>query len=273
MSAVKTAAKTFVIGDIHGRRAQLGALVKRLPRDPAADTLVLLGDYIDRGEDAPGVVEAVLALQAETGAGRVVALRGNHEQMLLDFVDQGDELWLHHAVGSEHTFAQYAGHEMGLMLLDDYDAVRREVAAAVPATHFEFFRGLPLYYEDDYAIYVHAGLEGGGGKHPRDTDARRLLWGRDDDFFRFYYGKPCVFGHTPTPFLPLFGRLGRHGIYIAHSAIGIDTGYVFSSPLTCLSLPDFTLYQAFADGRIATHRITKFIPEPLRAFRKEPATR
>ncbi|MCA1850780.1 MAG: hypothetical protein LC672_06965, partial [Acidobacteria bacterium] len=58
------------------------------------------------------------------------------------------------------------------------------------------------------------------------------------------------------------------GIYISHSVIGIDTGYNHHSPLTCLSLPDFTLYQSFADGEIETHQITNFIPEELRAMKK-----
>ena len=93
--------------------------------------------------------------------------------------------------------------------------------------------------------------------------------GVDVDVFHFKgAGKPCVFGHTPTAFLPILGRLGRHGIYISHSAIGIDTGYNYHSPLSCLSLPDFTLYQSFADGEIETHHITTFIPEELQAMRK-----
>ena len=49
--------KTFVVGDIHGRCAQLLNLLDMLPRDPETDTLVFLGDLIDRGADAPGCVE------------------------------------------------------------------------------------------------------------------------------------------------------------------------------------------------------------------------
>jgi hypothetical protein len=67
--------------------------------------------------------------------------------------------------------------------------------------------------------------------------------------------------------------LGRHGIYVFHSSIGIDTGYNLHSPLTCLSLPDFTLYQTFADGHTATHRITSFIPETLKAMQRGAAGR
>jgi hypothetical protein len=84
-----------------------------------------------------------------------------------------------------------------------------------------------------------------------------------------YKGKPCLFGHTPTTFLPLRGRVGRHGIYIFHSAIGIDTGYNHNSPLSCLQLPDFILYQAYANAHTTTHHITAFIPEELRAMKNQ----
>ncbi len=148
----------------------------------------------------------------------------------------------------------------------DSDELRSQITELVPVEHVDFFRGLPLYHEDEHALYVHAGLD--GGKHPRDTEPHYLLWSRNADFFRNYKGKLCVFGHTPTPLLPLRGRVGRHGIYISHSAIGLDTGYMHGSPLSCLQLPDFTLYQAFADGHTAIHHITAFIPKPLRAIQK-----
>jgi len=151
----------------------------------------------------------------------------------------------------------------------DFDAARALMVEKIPTAQIEFFRQLPLYHEDDFALYVHAGLE--NGKHPRDSSPHALLWTRDMDFYKSYHGKPCVFGHTPTQFLPLRGRLGRHGIYVFHSAIGIDTGYNLQSPLSCLSLPDFALYQAFADGRTSTHHITTLIPESLKKMQRTAA--
>lgn len=257
--------KTFVIGDVHGRRAQLHILLDMLPREAERDTLVFLGDLIDRGVDAPGVVSDVLEMQRENPE-RVVCLRGNHEQMLLDCIDEGAAIWFSPATGGERSFEQYTGQALRLLTEEDFEEARREIADSVPAEHLEFFRRMPFFYEDDYAIYVHAGLD--HGKHPRETSEHFLLWARDKDFYTNYTGKPCVFGHTPTPFLPLRGRLGRHGIYIFHSAIGIDTGYNQNSPLSCLELPGFNLYQSYADGRTATHHITTLIPELLRAMRK-----
>ena len=257
--------KTFVVGDVHGRCAQLQNLLDMLPRDEAVDKLVFLGDLIDRGPDAPGCVDLAMKLQ-RANPERVVCLRGNHEQMLLDFIDGSANLWITPVTGGERTYEQYVGKGLTISKEKDLDDARRAVEQSVPAEHLEFFNNLKLYYEDDFAIYVHAGLE--RDKHPEDTSAQSLLWMRDLDFYKNYRGKPCIFGHTPTPLLPLRGRLGRHGIYISHSAIGIDTGYNTVSPLSCLSLPDFALYQTYADGREEVHHITSFIPETLRAMQQ-----
>jgi serine/threonine protein phosphatase 1 len=258
--------KTFVIGDVHGRCAQLLNLLDMLPRDENVDTLVFLGDLVDRGADAPGCVDHVVKMQ-RANPERVISLRGNHEQMLMDFVEGWNNIWLTPVTGGERTFEQYTGKPVSVESEKDLEEMRLAFETAVPAEHLYFFQQTPFYHEDEYAIYVHAGLD--DGKHPSESSKQSLLWMRDMDFYKNYHGKPCVFGHTPTPLLPLRGRLGRHGIYISHSAIGLDTGYSFASPLSCLSLPDFNLYQTFADGREETHAITSFIPETLRAMQKK----
>ena len=244
-------------------------LLDLLPRDESADKLVFLGDLIDRGPDVPGCVEHVLGLVSENPE-RVICLRGNHEQMLLDFLDEVNTTWMETVTGGDRTFEQYAETPLRLRTEADFHTARDVIARKIPLNQIEFFRSLPLYHEDDYALYVHAGLE--HGKHPSESSPHALLWTRDMDFYKSYRGKPCVFGHTPTPFLPWRGRLGRHGIYLFNSAIGIDTGYNLHSPLSCLSLPDFTLYQTFADGRTSTHHITSFIPETLKEMQRKAAS-
>jgi serine/threonine protein phosphatase 1 len=258
--------KTFVVGDVHGRCAQLQNLLEMLPRDESVDMLVFLGDLIDRGPDAPGCVTFVLGL-TQNNPEHVVCLRGNHEQMLLDFIEGRSTIWITPVTGGERTFEQYTGQPLIANSEQQIDGLRSMIAEKIPAQHLEFMGQTPFFYEDDYAIYVHAGLE--KGKHPRDASPQSLLWMRDMEFYKNYTGKPCLFGHTPTPFLPLRGRLGRHGIYISKSAIGLDTGYNHISPLSCLSLPDFTLFQAFADGRKETHQITSFMPAGIKAMQKK----
>jgi serine/threonine protein phosphatase 1 len=260
--------KTFVVGDVHGRCAQLKNLLDMLPRDESVDMLVFLGDLIDRGPDAPGCVSFVLELRGRK-PDRVMCLRGNHEQMLLDFIAGENSIWISPVTGGERTFEQYTGEPLLAATEAEIDKLRQVIESKIPSEHLEFMRQTPFFYEDDYAIYVHAGLE--KGKHPRDASPQSLLWMRDMEFYKNYSGKPCLFGHTPTPFLPLRGRLGRHGIYISKSAIGLDTGYSHVSPLSCLSLPDFTLYQSFADGREETHQITSFMPAEIKAMQKKAA--
>jgi len=257
--------RTFVVGDIHGRCAQLLNLLDMLPRDPQTDTLVFLGDLIDRGADAPGCVDHILKLTRENPE-RVICLRGNHEQMLMDFLDGHTSIWLTPVTGGERTFEQYTGYPARVQTESDFEEMRHLLEEKLPPEHLQFMQSLPFYYEDEHAIYVHAGLD--EGKHPSESSPMSLLWMRDMDFYKNYRGKPCVFGHTPTPLLPLRGRLGRHGIYISHSAVGLDTGYNHQSPLSCISLPDFNLYQTFADGREETHQITSFIPEQLREMQR-----
>ena len=258
--------KTFVVGDIHGRCAQLLNLLEMLPRDESSDTLVFIGDLIDRGSDVPGCVEHVVKACRENPE-RVVCLRGNHEQMLLDFIDGVSNVWVMPATGGDSTFEQYTGEPLRIEKESDISRTRDLIAQSVPADQIEFFRNLPFYHEDDHALYVHAGLD--HGKHPRESSSHALMWTRDMEFYKNYRGKPCVFGHTPTPLLPWRGRWGRHGIYLFNSAIGIDTGYSLQSPLSCLSLPDFMLYQTFADGNSATHHITSFIPETLKEMQRK----
>jgi len=258
--------KTYIVGDIHGRCAQLLNLLDMLPRDPESDKLVFLGDLIDRGADAPGCVDHIMKMQRENPE-RVICLRGNHEQMLMDFLDGTSNIWLTPATGGERTIEQYTGRPVTVDSERDLEDLRHALEESVPPEHLEFISKTPLFYEDEYAIYVHAGLD--EGKHPTESSSVSLLWMRDMDFYKNYRGKPCVFGHTPTPLLPLRGRLGRHGIYISHSAVGLDTGYNHHSPLSCLSLPDFSLYQTFVDGREETHQITSFIPEALKAMQRK----
>src|ERR1041385_8398870 len=160
--------KTFVFGDIHGRCGQLLSLLDMLPRE-SSDTLVFLGDLIDRGPDVPGCVDHVMNL-CRNDPDNTICLRGNHEQMLLDFIDRKHTIWVEATGGGEQTFIQYTGKPWRLRTNDDFWAASDAIATAIPPEQIEFLRHTPLYHEDDHALYVHAGLE--NGKHPRDSSPR-----------------------------------------------------------------------------------------------------
>jgi serine/threonine protein phosphatase 1 len=231
----RTSMSTYVIGDIHGRFLQLKQLERDVPWDMDRDTIVFLGDLIDRGSQIPEVVDEVIRLKSRNP--NLVTVRGNHEQMLLDCVETGDLAWLLPENGGQATISQYG---CPLHKLRETQDIR------VPPGHLELFRSMPLFYEDEHAIYVHAGLT--PGLAPDETDEDVLLWSRDFAFYTGYAGKLCFFGHTPTRYLPRQGRRHEHDIFMMSDCVGMDTGCEVDCPLSCLRVDDFTLYQAFATG-------------------------
>jgi serine/threonine protein phosphatase 1 len=233
---------TYVIGDIHGRPLLVEQLIENVPWDLKNDKIVFLGDLIDRGNGAPAVVDIVMKLAKSNP--RVVVLRGNHEQMLLDCLDYGDLQWLIPENGGLATLSAY-GFE--LEELKDVSDIQ------IPEDHVAFFRSLPFYHEDEQAIYVHAGLI--PGEPASETDPDVLVWTRDLDFFKGYEGKLCFFGHTPTQYLPRDGRHRRFGIYIHGGCVGLDTSGDSESPLSCIQVENFTLYQAHPSGITQVERL------------------
>ncbi|HXG92443.1 MAG TPA: metallophosphoesterase family protein [Blastocatellia bacterium] len=238
---------TYVIGDIHGRSKLLDQLIRDVPWDIERDKIVFLGDLIDRGEDAPGVVERVMSLAKSNPS--IVVLRGNHEQMLLDCLDYGDLQWL---IPENGGLASLTAYGFDLAQLQDVSDIK------IPEAHVEFMRSLPYFHEDDQAIYVHAGLV--PGESPADTDPDVLMWTRDLDFFKDYRGKLCFFGHTPTQYLPREGRSRRFGIYVRGDCVGIDTSGDAESPLTCVRVETFTVYQAYPSGVTEVERLKAIKP-------------
>jgi len=213
--------KLFAIGDIHGCLSKLEALIPQIGIDSDNDTLIFIGDYIDRGLDSRGVVDLVLDLKTRVRS--VICLRGNHEQMFLDYVCRGmnEDLYLFN--GGDATIASYG-----------YRATSEGRKIDVPDDHMGFFRSLLLWCETDDYIFVHAGLRDRIPLH--EQDAHDLLWVRHE-FIRSSYdfGKTVVFGHTPVSHTdPLF----------LPGKIGIDTGAVYGGPLTCVELPLQKVYQA-----------------------------
>jgi serine/threonine protein phosphatase 1 len=212
--------KIFVIGDIHGLLFKLKVLMAKLDMDVEKDTLIFLGDYIDRGQDSKGVIDAILKIRQTVK--QVICLRGNHEQMFINYYGENkdEELFMHN--GGMKTLISYGFERTG-----------GRKTLRIPESHREFFTTLPIYHETDDYIFVHAGLRPGvplDQQNPED-----LLWIRDTfiDSPRDF-GKIVVFGHTPVSFDRPF---------IEHNKIGVDTGAIYGGKLTCLELTDMKMYQ------------------------------
>ena len=112
-------------------------------------------------------------------------------------------------------------------------------------------RILPYFYEDEHAIYVHAGLphDDLGFPHPAQVKTpAALLWCRDEAFFRSYKGKLVVFGHTVTELLPpelsSYTPEDPTDIWAGPCTIGLDTGCGKGGFLTGLELPSLRVYES-----------------------------
>lgn len=205
------ASTTCVIGDIHGCHRSLTQLLPLVLH--RADTLVFLGDYVDRGPQSQAVIATILSLQRARG--RVIALLGNHDFLFLQYL-RGKDSSLFLQVGGRQTLASY-----DLSPTADQD----EQARSIPPEHLAFLHSLPLYWQDQHALYVHAGLQ--PGRHLSQQTPQWCLWAREQFIHtRYDFGKPVVFGHTVFT-EPL----------MTANRIGIDTGAVYGGRLTALLLP------------------------------------
>lgn len=249
-------ARTFAIGDIHGDREALEVLLERLPTLTASDTLVFLGDYVDRGPDSAGVVRAVRALPSQTPA-RVVTLRGNHEDKWIECYDEpAAGFLLPRGNGCQEMYRSFVGKPP---LKPDEELASEDilglfdVRAWLPRDVVDWMSALPLWYEDEHAIYVHAGLFGEGTEwqHPSTSRAASLLWMREPDFFQNYQGKRLIFGHTVVTELPLkhLNALQRlfddpRDVWVRGDLIGIDTGSGKGGFLSAVELPRMKIYES-----------------------------
>lgn len=245
--------RTFAIGDIHGDLTSLTTLLDRLPALTADDTLVFLGDYVDRGPESAGVVAHLRELTTR-GPARVVALRGNHEDAWLQIVDKGwPEFVFPRGNGCLECYRSFTG---GPPPDDDTLPTGPELEAMLdgrflPRDVIAWMRTLPHFYEDEHAIYVHAGIKRANGSfpHPRDVEPQRaLLWLRDRDFFEHYRGKLVVFGHTTTRTLP--NELSTYtpedpaDLWAGPACVGLDTACGKGGFLTAFELPARVVYES-----------------------------
>ncbi len=220
--------RIYVVGDIHGRLDLLQAMAGRVAADLADGTgavakTYFLGDLIDRGPDSAGVIELLSRGAFPTP---VMALRGNHEDMLLRFLDNPSALEDWRKFGGLETLHAYGAPVADAMRGTGYAAARDALAAAMPAHHRAFLERAPLSVDLGDYFLCHAGVRPGRPFEAQEADD--LLWIREP-FLKFEgdFGKIVVHGHTPV-----------EAPDVRANRINIDTGAYASSILTALALED-----------------------------------
>jgi serine/threonine protein phosphatase 1 len=206
--------RTIAIGDIHGCSDALASVLRAIgPR--AEDTIVCLGDYVDRGADSKGVIAMLIRLAGDC---RLVPILGNHDQMMLQATESNAALeeWL---------------RLDGITTLDSYEAAGS--INRVPDAHFEFLRSCRSWHETDTHFFVHANYD---PALPLDRqDDRHLRWLTLHDYLPppHVSGKAAVVGHTPQSEILKLDHL-----------ICLDTGCSYGGPLTAMEMESGEVWQA-----------------------------
>ena len=200
--------RILAVGDIHGHFEKFRSAYEKVQFDPTEDLLVFLGDYIDRGPSVRRTLEFAMKIAEKKN---VVLLRGNHEQMMLDYFFGGatGECWLRN--GGRETMAELLAWE-------------KEAPGAI-ARVLAFLRELPLSYtveqEGERYFFAHAGVRPSVAIEEQRADD--LLWIREE-FYAHYAGDDIVVaGHTPTLFLDRRGK----PLFLNKCIILADTGSYF----------------------------------------------
>jgi serine/threonine protein phosphatase 1 len=225
--AAPTDTRIYAIGDVHGRLDLLEKLHARIAEDAAAagaprNLVIYLGDYIDRGLDSRGVIDRLAA--STQGDFEAVHLRGNHETIMLEFLEDASigPKWM--PIGGNATLLSYGVEMRGGGGRADFDQIQEDLQAKLPPEHLDFLRSLALHHVEGDYYFVHAGVR--PGKSLGNQVERDLIWIREPFLSSAdWHGKMIVHGHSIEWEPQVF-----------ENRIGIDTAAYASGRLTCLVL-------------------------------------
>ena len=226
--------RTLVIGDIHGGLRALHQIMERA-RVNKNDTLIFLGDYVDGWSQSPQVIDFLINLQKEQNC---ICIRGNHDDLLLEWMDENKDnaLWYQH--GGEATVTAY-----------------QSVSLETKKKHIEFLKSLQNYHLDvEHRLFVHAGFTNMNGVHfeyfPGLFYWDRTLWETalsldptmktDHPFYpkRFTLYNEVYIGHTPVT------RIGETTPVQKANIWNVDTGAAFKGPLTIMDVDTKEFWQS-----------------------------
>lgn len=212
--------RTIAIGDIHGCSVALRTLLMAIDPQPD-DTLIFMGDYVDRGPDSRGVLDQIIALVDRC---EIVPLLGNHELMLMESMQNREMFEFWKACGGTETLSSYGG------TLDN-----------LPFEHLVFLRGLRRWYETEKFIFVHANYD---EAVPIDQVTDDLLFWEHVNTVPpnpHYSGKTVIVGHTPQ---------GNGCVRDLGHLICLDTYCFGGGWLTAMDVDRREIWQANQEGQL-----------------------
>jgi diadenosine tetraphosphatase ApaH/serine/threonine PP2A family protein phosphatase len=218
--------RVYCVGDIHGRDDLLRQMADRVEADLEPYSFgeavtVFLGDYVDRGLGSMGVVEQLARGEWPTS---IIALAGNHEDLLMAFLEDEGVLEAWRGLGGLETLHSYGVSLGPAMAKRDFGTVRAAFADRFPECHRRFLERLKISTDIGDYFFCHAGVRPGV---PLDRQNRNDLLTIRGPFLssKAEHGKLVVHGHTPS-LVP----------EIRPNRIGIDTAGYATGRLTCLVL-------------------------------------
>lgn len=226
-SRVPDGKRVYAIGDIHGRPDLLRKIHTLIledveTREPAENIVIYLGDYVDRGHDARGVLD-ILTGQPLPGF-RSIHLMGNHEDFMVRFLEDPKvgPPWI--VNGGNATLKSYG---VSLQKVYNEEALkegRNQLMARLPPPHWMFLQGLKTHHIEGDFLFVHAGIR--PGVPTKEQEPQDMMWIRDDFLnSEAEHDHVVVHGHSINP-----------KAEILDNRIGIDTGAYDTGKLTCLVL-------------------------------------
>jgi serine/threonine protein phosphatase 1 len=224
--------KIICIGDVHGELHRLKNLFEKLSFTKN-DTIIFLGDYIDRGPDSKGVIDFICSLKDKCN---LVTLKGNHEMFAIDAFEFFEGKLS--KGGMFNSWTMNGGDACLRSYLRDGLYLDRpfEIVEEMFIDHGDFFNNLKLTYETENHIFVHGFLA-----HEQDVEDQeewQCLWGRFKDIYPHKSGKTVVCGHS----------VQRSGVTNDGFRICIDTGsFLLDGYITAMVIDGAKEY--FVDSR------------------------
>ena len=240
---------TLAIGDIHGNIRALDDLLDKIsPEVSANDTVVFLGDYIDRGPDTKQCIDRILQMRQASSA-KVVALLGNHEEwMIRTYQDHTRHSWIL-GMGGFSTIQSYS-EDAAFALTEAMENLGPRVVTervslpyqlffdSVPPEHQSFFLSLSIFCRTPEAVCVHGGLDPTVAE-VEEQKPEHLIWG-GDGFPELYQGSDYViYGHANNPVMDSAGW--PHPRIVGRTS-GLDT--IEEGVLTAFRVPDGAVFQS-----------------------------